>query len=163
MKNAKVRYQKNLPRSAAPIAAHDYHTRFTTKTQEVNESREKKARITMTPSTNHGDYSKELREILKAEWWLDLRDTGSTLESEDGSGVFETVASEEEYAGRWQSYHYAVTKSPDGRYWKWEYAMGLTENQDYTGPGDYETVKLVEVFPHEKVIVTTEWKTTPNE
>lgn len=101
------------------------------------------------------DYRTELVSALKEDWY-DLMHEGDEWDLEDGTSL-KTVFFDSVYKGRWETSWEAVTELPDGRYFRWEYSLGNTENQENTGPAEYGDPELVEVAPHEEVVVSVKW------
>lgn len=100
------------------------------------------------------DCKKELMNLLKEDW-LDIAQQGECAVLD--SGEYRTVETIEVGESRWQDHYEAITKAPDGKFYKWEYALGKTENQDHSGPNEYGDIKLTEVQRREKVVTTIEW------
>lgn len=67
---------------------------------------------------------------------------------------FTTVSVEEGDEGRWVRWMTIVTQAPSGTYYKWEYARGLTENQE-----DEVDSTVTEVKPEDRTVVIREWVT----
>ncbi|MFB8281906.1 hypothetical protein [Nocardia colli] len=93
----------------------------------------------------------ELLQQLLADDWHDVLD--ATAEQPlDG---FVTVASEELDTGRWSRFMRVITHGPSGQHYAWEYAQGLTEYQDDTGPCEYGAVAVKPVHAVRQTV--TKW------
>jgi len=104
-------------------------------------------------------FLQELKEILIEDYFA-LAAEGDELASEiDPSQSFVTVKVTSQGKRRWTEGFEVITKLPDGRFFRWEYEEGNTENQDNTGPAEYGDPELTEVFEHKKVTVVYEYTT----
>lgn len=113
----------------------------------------------MATSDSDDKFLKELKEFI-TEDYISLMDEGDELESEiDPSKSFVTVKVTSQGKRRWTEGFEVVTKTPDGRFFRWEFEEGNTEDQENTGPAEYGEPELTEVFEHKKVTVVYSYTT----
>ena len=98
----------------------------------------------------------ELVSILEDDFYALTYDKDSV---NTDVGLFETVAVIEGDDRRWSRRNAVITKTPDDRYFRWEWEQGLTENQDSSGPAELDSeVKLTEVKPKEIIVKSLVWE-----
>jgi len=104
-------------------------------------------------------FLQELKEILTEDYFA-LKYEGDELESEiDPEKSFVTVKLTSQGKRRWTEGFEVITKLPDGRFFRWEFEEGNTEDQENIGPSEYGEPELTEVFEHKKVTVVYEYTT----
>lgn len=97
-------------------------------------------------------YYEELVADLE-ENWDECRSEGDTWESKYG-GKFVNVSQEDQGARRWSATQVMVTKTPDGKFYQWEYDRGLTEMQD----DDRYDNQVLEVEEYTETIVLKKYR-----